>query len=309
MDHDLRNANGMRVRFLAYGGIITHVEVPDRGGRIGNVALNLPTPADYEARNGDYYLGAIIGRYAGRIAGAAFEIDGNAFQLEANDGSNSLHGGKGFHTKVWQIEPLDESAARLKYSSPDGEQGFPGRLDVAVTYRLLPDNALRIDYQARTSAPTMLNLTNHSYFNLAGGGSVLDHRLRIFAGRMAAITEAGIPTGEFPLVAGTAFDFSRERVIGQGYDNSWLIDRDRSGVLVLAARLCDPGSGRVLEVLTTEPTLHVYTADHFPEHHPGIALETQHLPDSPNRPLFPSTLLRPGETYRSTTIFRFSVAP
>ena len=329
--------DGMTVRFLDYGGIVTAIEVPDRDGRSDNVVLGLPDLAAYEARNSSYFFGGIVGRYAGRIANARFTVDGREVRLDANDGPNALHGGsrdRNFIARVWRVEPLaDGSGAVLHYASPDGDQGFPGRLDVAVTYRLLPGHELRIDYEARTSAPTVLNLTNHSYFNLAGAGAgpVFDHRLRLFAHRIAAASDKGIPTGEFPSVAGTPFDFLAERPLGDcieqampridgfcGYNHSWMIDRDSPGALVPAARVRDPSSGRTMDVLTTEPTIHAYVANHFPgtdtgaagvilRPHHGLALETQHLPDSPNRPDFPTTLLRPGEVFRSTTVFRFGV--
>lgn len=328
---------GITVRFLDYGGIITAIEVPDRDGRIDNVALGLPDLAAYETRNPSYYFGGIVGRYAGRIANARFTVDGREVRLDANDGPNALHGGsrdRNFIARVWRVEPLaDGSGAVLHYASPDGDQGFPGRLDVAVTYRLLPGRELRIDYEARTSAPTALNLTNHSYFNLAGAGAgpVFDHRVRIFAHRIAAASDAGIPTGDFMPVAGTAFDFLAERRLGDcleqampridgfcGYNHSWIVDREESGTVVPAAHVSEPRTGRTMEVLTSEPTIHAYVANHFPgtdmgaagvllKPHHGLALETQHLPDSPNRPGFPTTLLRPGEVFRSTTIFRFGV--
>lgn len=331
-------AEGMTVRFLDYGGIITHVEVPDRAGRVENVALGLPDLAAYEARNRDYFFGGIVGRFAGRIANARFPLDGREVRLTANDGPNALHGGAGesFISKVWRAEPIEggeRPGVVLRYTSVDGEQGFPGQLDVSVTYRLLPGRQLRIDYEARTSAPTVLNLTNHSYFNLAGAdaGPVFGHRLHVPSERIVAATDAGIPTGAFLPVASTAFDFRSERPVGDcledamprisgfcGYNHSWMIDHEAPGALTLAARVRELESGRTLEVLTTEPTVHIYVANHFSGRdtgaagvplrpHHGIALETQHLPDSPNHPEFPSTLLRPGEVFRSTTIFRFGV--
>ena len=338
-EYSLTGDDGMVVRFLDYGGIVTAIEVPDRAGARENVVLGLPDLADYEAKNSRYFFGGIVGRYAGRIAGARFAIDGREIRLTANDGPNALHGGAGesFIARVWRVEPLPAGegvGATLHYSAADGEQGFPGRLDVAVTYKLLP-GALRIDYRATSDAPTVLNLTNHSYFNLAGAGAgpVFGHRLQLFADRIVGATEAGIPTGEFLPVAGTPFDFRQERPLGDcleqampriggfcGFNHSWLVEGARGGgsAPVPAGRVVEPQSGRTLEVLTTEPTLHVYVANHFSgddvgaagvplRPHHGLALETQHLPDSPNRPEFPSTLLRPGETFRSTTIYRFGV--
>lgn len=307
----LKGAGGLVVRFLAHGGIVTAIEAPDRAGRVANVVLSLPTLDDYRAWNRTYYLGALIGRYAGRIAGAHFAIDGHGHVLAANEGANLLHGGDGFGARIWTVETLDPACARLTLTSPDGDQGFPGNLDLGVTYTVTPDNALRIDYEARTDAATHVNLTSHSYFNLAGSDDISGHHLQLFAVRRAGIDEAGIPTGDFPAVAGTRFDFTRARAIGaERFDHSWLIDEP--GDLALAARLSDPDSGRTLEILTSEPTVHAYTSGHFPIDGPlragsGIAMETQHLPDSPNRPDFPSTLLRPGEVFRSATLYRFGV--
>jgi aldose 1-epimerase len=333
--YTLRNANGMVVRFIGYGGIITDIDVPDRQGRKANVALGFGSLAEYEARNRDYGFGAVIGRYAGRIAGARFAIDGREYRLQANDGPNALHGGTpGFAERIWKVTPLPSNegvGARLTYTSPDGEQGFPGALAVTMTYRLLSDNSLRIDYAATSDAPTVLNLTNHSYFNLAGAGSgtVLDHKLQIFSNRYLLTDDRGIPLRDSAEVAKTPFDFTKAKALREciaaahpqmvgrrGYNHSWILGND--GKLVRAALLADPGSGRTLEVLTTEPSIHAYTANWFSGKdkgaqgsiyamHDSIALETQHYPDSPNRPDFPSTLLRPGETYRSTTIYRFGV--
>jgi aldose 1-epimerase len=332
----LRNANGMTVKFINYGGIVTDILVPDRTGRMANVALGFATLAEYEARNRDYGFGAVIGRYAGRIAGARFAIDGREVRLQANDGPNALHGGApGFAERLWKVTPLaaaDGEGARLTYTSPDGEQGFPGALTVTMTYRLLPDNALSIDYEATTDAPTVLNLTNHSYFNLAGAGTgkVYDHTLQVFADHYLGTDQRGIPTDGGAPVAGTPFDFSEPTPIGRsihsehpqmegrrGYNHSWLLGH--RGELVTAAKLADPGSGRTLEVLTTEPSIHVYTANWFSgkdkgaqgtiyAQHDSVALETQHLPDSPNRPDFPTTALWPGQTFRSTTIYRFGIS-
>ncbi len=319
----------MAVRFLDYGGIVTAIEVPDQAGRRANVVLGFATLADYEAKNANYRFGAIVGRYAGRIADARFSIDGREVRLQANDGPHALHGGApGFDSRLWQVERLQDGA-RLRYTSPAGEQGFPGTLSVAVTYRLTPDNALRIDYEARTDAATHLNLTNHSYFNLAGAGSgtILDHRLRIRSAEVLETDSSGRPGAGGFAVAGTPFDFRRAAPLRtcvaarhpqldgrRGCNHSWLLGP--GGRLRRAARLSDPASGRVMDVLTTEPSIHVYTANWIPgtdagaqgtlyRAHDAVALETQHLPDSPNRPGFPSTLLRPGDVFRSTTIYRF----
>ena len=305
MTHILRNAAGMTVRFVDLGGIITRIEVPDRDGRFANVVVGLPALDDYRRYSRTYCLGALVGRYAGRIAGASY--DGHV--LPANEGPNTLHGGDdGFDVRDWQVERIDDATARLSLVSPDGDQGFPGRLEVAVTYALQPDNVLRIAYEARTDAPTVVNLTQHSYFNLGGEPDLSGHLLQLFASRRAALDQMSIPTGDFPDVAGTMFDFREPRPIDAAYDNSWLLDAPGG----LAARLSHPASGRVLEVETTEPTCHMYNAIHFPADGPlrprsAIALETQHLPDSPNRPDFPSTRLNPGETFQSETRWRFLV--
>ena len=331
----LRNQSGMTVRFIALGAIITDVVVPGKDGKRANVALGFSKLADYEARNADYGFGAVIGRFAGRIADARFSIDGREVRLKANDGPNTLHGGgNGFDSKLWAVRPLgDGSGAALSYRSAAGEQGFPGALTVRVTYRLLEDDALRIDYEAVTDAPTVINLTNHSYFNLAGAGSgtALDHRLQVFADRYAEASESGIPTGTMPLVADTPFDFRRGTAVRsqinvahpqmtnrRGYNHSWLLRGGEGDTVRLAARLWEASSGRTMEVWTSEPVLHLYTANWFSGKDrgaqgtlyaagDGIALETQHLSDAPNQVDLPSTLLRPGEIYRSTTIYRFNV--
>lgn len=332
----LTNDRGMSVKLIGYGAIVTDIVVPDADGRAENVALGFASLADYEAKNPNYDFGAVVGRYAGRIAGARFAIDGQEYRLQPNDPPNALHGGPGgTDMALWSVAPFTQGAvagAVLRYASPAGEQGFPGRLDVSVTYSLTPDNALRIDVEATTDAPTHLNLTNHSYVNLAGAGegTIHDHRLQILSGKLIDTAEKGIPTGAALDAAGTPFDLRAPRPIGEamaqphrlmegsrGYNHGWALTGDG---LRLAAILSDPSSGRVMEVLTTEPSLHVYAANWFSGEdvgaqgvpyppHAGIALEAQAFPDAPNRPEFPSTLLRPGETFRSTTIYRFSAAP
>ena len=327
-EYVLRNARGAEVHFINYGGIITQIDVPDRRGRKTNVALGFGSLADYEAHNQDYRFGAIIGRYAGRIAGARFSVGGKEAKLVANDGPNALHGGAspGFDSKVWTVEPLRgrTPGAVLRYTSPDGEQGFPGRLKVAVTYRLLPDNSLRIDYSATTTAATHINFTNHSYFNLAGAGSgtAFDQTLQVPSNSYAEAGDSGIPTGRFVPVGGTALDFRKPRPLRQclkvaekGCNHSWKLPFD--GKLHLAARVRDPRSGRVMDVLTTEPSIHIYTAGYMSGNDRGaqgvpyrafdaVALEAQHFQDTPHHPQFPTTLLKPGQTYRATTIYRFS---
>jgi aldose 1-epimerase len=331
----LVNDSGMEVRLINYGAVITEIRVPDRNGKRANVVLGFGSLAEYEAKNGDHAFGAVLGRYAGRIAKARFSVGGREVRLTPNDGENALHGGPGdFSSKLWTARPYVNKGtvgAILEYESPAGEQGFPGKLSVRVIYTLGNDNSLRIDYEARTDAPTALNLTNRSYFNLggAGSGSVRGHMLQIEADRMVETDAAGIPTGTFLPVGNTPFDLRRPGRVGAaldashpqlenrgGLDHSWLIRG--SGRLRRAALLVDPASGRRVEVRTTEPALHVYTANRFSGEdkgaqgtvyrpHDGITLETQHLADSPNRPAFPSTWLKPGELFHSTTIYRFSV--
>jgi aldose 1-epimerase len=327
-EYVLRNARGAEVRFISYGGIVTQIVVPDRRGRKANVALGFGSLADYEAKNQDYRFGAIMGRYAGRIAGARFILGGRDVKLVPNDGPNALHGGAvpGFDSKVWTAQPLRgrTPGVVLRYSSPDGEQGFPGTLNVSVTYRLQPDNSLRIDYSATTSAPTHINFTNHSYFNLAGAGSgtVLDQTLQAPSSRYAEADGAGIPTGRFLPVARTALDFRTPKPLRQclkitekGCNHSWALPFDRK--LRLAARVADRKSGRVMEVLTTEPSIHIYTAGYMSGRDEGaqgkpyrafdaVALEAQHFQDTSHHPEFPTTLLKPGQVYRATTIYRFS---
>jgi aldose 1-epimerase len=334
----LRNAHALTMRLIGYGGIVTGIDAPDRNGRFANVVLGYGSFADYEAKNVKNRFGAVIGRYAGRIAGAAFAAGGKTWRLTPNDGPNALHGGgaPGLDSQVWAVSPIREAhavGAVLRLTSPDGQQGFPGRLTVSVTYRLFDDDAIQIDYAATTDKPTMLNLTNHSYFNLAGAGSGSVERqlLTIAATRFVETDGGGIPTGKLPAVAGTPLDFRTPRPIGEridtkrppmtakgGYNHAWFLTAGRARGPFLAAMLEDPGSGRTLRIETTEPSLTAYTGDYIDGQdadgsghiiHPrdGIALETQHLSDSPHRPDFPTTLLKPGETFRSTTIWRFGV--
>jgi aldose 1-epimerase len=301
--------SGVRVRVLTYGGIVQSAEVPDRDGRTVDVTLGFPDLAGYTANPGPY-LGALVGRYANRIGGARFTLDGVTHRLDPNDGPNSLHGGDGgFDKRVWDAEPL-EHGVRLSRVSPDGEERFPGRLEVSATYTLDERGALRIAYEAVTDAPTVVNLTNHTYWNLSGSGSALGHELRLAASRLTRVDEGLIPTGELDPVEGTRFDFRESRKTGAGYDHNYVLDKGLTSAPVEVAELYDPSSGRVLTVATTEPGLQLYTADHLGDPfapNDGIALETQHFPDSPNRPDFPSTVLRPGEVFASKTRYGFSV--
>ncbi|MEV8032919.1 aldose epimerase family protein [Streptomyces sp. NPDC086182] len=300
---------GVRVRVLTYGGIVQSAEVPDRDGRTVDVTLGFPGLAGYVAHP-EPYLGALVGRYANRIGGARFSLDGAAYRLDPNNGPNSLHGGDGgFDKRVWDAEPL-EHGVRLSRISPDGEEGFPGRLEVSATYSLDERGALRIAYEAVTDAPTVVNLTNHTYWNLSGSGSALGHELRLDASRLTRVDADLVPTGELDPVEGTRFDFRESRKTGAGYDHNYVLDKGITGAPAEVAELHDPASGRVLTVATTEPGLQLYTADHLSDPfapNDGIALETQHFPDSPNRPDFPSTELRPGDVYRSETVYGFSV--
>lgn len=306
--------DGSRVRVLTYGAIVQSVEVPDRDGTAGEVALGLPDLAGYLTYTSPFF-GAVCGRYANRIGGASFTLDGRTHRLTANEGPNQLHGGvRGFDKRVWAAREVD-GGVELLLVAEDGEEGFPGRLAVSVTYTLEPGGALRIGYRATTDAPTVLNLTNHTYWNLAGAdsGSALGHELRIAAGRITPVDAASLPTGELAPVEGTRFDFREPKPVGPGYDHNYVLDARGDGAAALdavAAELYDAGSGRVLTVRTTEPGIQLYTADHLGDRpfvpSAGIALETQHFPDSPNRPDFPSTVLRPGEEFVSTTEYGFS---
>jgi aldose 1-epimerase len=315
----LGGPGGVEASILTYGAALQALLAPDRGGHRGNVGLGFATLAGY-VENTEHYFGATVGRYANRIAGARFALDGIVHELDRNDGKSCLHGGaRGFHTRVWDVVEAADGALRLAYSSPDGEMGFPGDLDVRVEYRL-EGTELLIDYEAATSAPTVVNLTNHTCWNLAGEGtgSVEGHVLTLNASAFTPVDATLIPTGEIRPVDGTPLDFRVPTPIGArdcGYDHNVVVDR-RDDSLVLAARVLDPASGRTLEVLTTEPGLQLYTGTALDGSLVGtsgrryrrgdcIALETQHFPDSPNRPGFPSTVLLPGETFTSTTVYRF----
>jgi aldose 1-epimerase len=299
---------GVRVRVLSYGGIVQSVEVPDRDTGPADVVLGFPDLDGYLGHP-EPYLGALVGRYANRIAGARFPLDGRTYALEPNNGPNSLHGGaRGFDKRVWDTEPV-EHGVRLSRVSPHGEEGFPGRVEVSATYTLDADGALRIAYAAVTDAPTVVNLTNHSYWNLAGAGNAGGHELRIAASRYTPVDGDLIPADMPEDVEGTRFDFRTPRKAGSGYDHNFVLDKGVTRAPVEVAELHDPASGRLLTVSTTEPGLQLYTADHLGAPFApgdGIALETQHFPDSPNRPDFPSTRLEPGEVYRSETVYGFA---
>ncbi|MFF2845943.1 aldose epimerase family protein [Streptomyces sp. NPDC058001] len=302
---------GVRVRVLTYGGTVQSVELPTAdGGRVG-VALGFGTLDGYLSPAGAY-VGSLVGRYANRIAGGRFPLDDLIYALARNDGHNSVHGGeRGFDRRVWEAEPVAHGV-RLSRVSPHGEEGFPGRLDVSVTYTLGDGGALRIAYEAVTDAPTVVNLTQHSYWNPAGVGSgpATGHELRIAAARMTPTDVDKIPTGVLASVEGTRFDFREPRKTGAGYDHNFVLDKGVTSVPEPVAELRDPASGRAVTVATTEPGLQLYTGDHF-DGNPfgpgdGIALETQHFPDSPHHPEFPTTELRPGGVYRSETVYGFA---
>jgi aldose 1-epimerase len=332
--YTLRNANGIVVRFLSLGGCVTEIDTPDRHGRLDNIVLGHDNLAGYDSNMG--FFGAIVGRYANRIAKGSFTLNGHTYHLPINNGPNSLHGGtSGFNLQLWQVTPRAVPrgvAAELSYTSPDGQDGYPGTLKVQVTYTLEDSNALRIDYQATTDKPTVINLTNHSYFNLNGNGSgsALHQLVQINADSYTPTDATQIPTGEIAKVVGTPMDFRALRridagiytpfeqiVLAHGYDHNWVLNKTRPGELSFAARAYAPRTGRILDVYTTEPGVQMYTGNYLQgnligsshtlyRQGDGYTFETQHFPDSPNHPNFPSTVLNPGEVLRSTTIFRFS---
>lgn len=312
------NARGLEVRATNYGGIIVSLVAPDRHGRPANVVLGHDSLEAYRLDPG--YLGALVGRYANRIAHARFTLDGVIYRLAANNGRHHLHGGvKGFDKVVWSPSPFQNeigAGIALSYTSPDGEEGYPGTLRARVTYTLTERNELVVDYHATSDRATPVNLTQHSYFNLGGSGDILGHLLQIRADSMTPVDHALIPTGAIVPVARGPFDFRSPTAVGariamddeqlrrgHGYDHNFVLNRSGPG-LVHAARVVEPVSGRTLDVHTTEPGLQLYTGDQR-----ALCLETQHFPDSPNRPEFPSTILRPGAEYRSHTVFTFGAAP
>lgn len=332
----LANKKGVEAVVISYGATLVSLKVPDRNGNAGDIVLGYDDLAGYE--QGKSFFGATIGRYGNRIAGGEFTLDGKAFHLPKNDGPNSLHGGTtGFNKRVWagvDRSRADAQVLELSYTSADGEEGYPGTLKVKVTYTLPADaSELRIDYAATTDKDTVVNLTNHSYFNLSADPSkeIVDHQLLLRAAQFTPVDATLIPTGELRAVRGTPFDFTKAAAIGarinqddeqlkfgKGYDHNWVLERTPKRGLQLAAEVFEAGSGRVLEVLTTEPGIQFYSGNFLDGtakgkggqlygHRTGLCLETQHFPDSPNHPKFPSTVLKPGESYRSSTVLRFSV--
>jgi len=304
----LTNAQGMEVRITNYGGIVTHIFAPDRDGRLANVTLGFDTAAEYFGRSP--YFGALIGRCGNRIAGGRFTLDGVEHQLSVNNGDNHLHGGaQGFDQVVWDAA-VEDDVLVLHYHSPEGEQGYPGNLDVQARYTLGDDGALTVELSATTDRATPVNLTHHAYFNLAGGATINDHEISIDAPHYTPVNEALIPTGEIAPVAGTPFDFREPRAIGDTvYDHNFVLSP--ADGMRCAVRLREPRSGRQLEVLTHQPGIQFYSGNFldgslgFP-YRGGLCLEPQHFPDSPNQPHFPSVILRPGEVYENTLAFRFS---
>jgi aldose 1-epimerase len=334
--YTLTNAHGIEARIMTYGAALVSLRTPDRTGQFKNIILGFDALEPYLA--GVPYFGATVGRYANRIADGRFTVDGTSYQLPRNNGRNSLHGGnRGFDKRVWQAQPIESPqgpALRLTYVSAAGEEGYPGVLTAHVTYRLNHDDSLAIEYEATATAPTPVNLANHAYFNLTGDSkrTILDHVLTINAGRFTPVDATLIPSGDMRAVADTPFDFRQPRVIGAhigdedeqlrrggGYDHNWVLDKSSAKALTLAAILVDPSSGRSVEIRTTQPGLQFYSGNFLDgkpsgtgsvfAYRTGLCLETQHFPDSPNRPAFPSTLLRPGQVYSEKTLLTFGLAP
>jgi aldose 1-epimerase len=326
-EYTLTNKNGMQVGIINYGGTITKMITPDKNGNMGDVVLGFDSLSGY-LQKGNPYFGALIGRYGNRIAHAKFELNGKNYSLVANDHGNSLHGGdKGFDKVVWNAEKKSDSSLQLSYQSKNGEQGYPGNLNVTVVYTLTADNALKINYTATTDQATPINLTNHAYYNLSAGtdSTILNHQLQLNADRYTPVDSVLIPTGEIKSVKGTPFDFTTMKPIGRdidqvkgGYDHNWILNTSGDG-LAKAATLYHPPSGRIMDVYTTEPAIQFYSGNFLDGtlantkggtkyvKHAALCLETQHYPDSPNQPNFPNTILKPGETYKQTTVYKFGV--
>jgi aldose 1-epimerase len=325
--YSIANPNGVVVKIINYGATVTSVMVPDKSGKMGDVVLGFDSLSGY-LQTGNPYMGCIVGRYANRIANAKFALDGQTYTLAANNNGNSLHGGaKGFDKVVWTAKPQPgDSSILLTYTSKDGEEGYPGTLQVEVTYTLTPNNELKIDYFARTDKATPVNLTNHSYFNLSAGAdsTILGHEIMIKSDLVTAVNDKLIPTGAFTEVKGGPMDFNAAKQIGKdiaqvpgGYDHNWVLRRNDVGPEMIAS-LYHPGSGRYMEVYTTEPGIQFYTGNFLDGsltgkggkkyvRNAGLCLETQHFPDSPNQKDFPTTVLKPNEAYKQTTWYRFSV--
>ena len=330
--YTLTNPHGLVIKITDFGGIITEIHTPDRDGKLADIALGYDTVAPYASESP--YFGALIGRYGNRLRDGRFEIDGRAYQLPCNDGPNHLHGGEtGYHRVLWRALPFHEGDSvglTLMYRSVDGEQGYPGNLDVTVVYELTADNELVVAFDAVTDQATPVNLTQHAYFNLAGGGDILGHEMTIPASRYTPVDATLIPTGELASVAGTPFDFRTPRLIGarigdddqqlqrgSGYDHNFVLDKAAPQAMSLAARAHEPVSGRVLELFTEEPGVQFYSGNFLDGSlhgkgrsyglRSGFCIEPQHFPDSPNQSNFPNTILRPGEAYATVSRFKFSV--
>jgi aldose 1-epimerase len=322
----LKNNNGMKVKVIDYGATIVAIETPDAQGNPADVVLGFDDLAGYQSAENPFF-GCCCGRFANRIAAGKFSIDGTEYTLAINNGPNSLHGGLvGFDKKIWVAEITGESAVKMELISPDGEEGYPGTLKVELTYTLTDANELKLEYAATTDRKTILNLTNHSYFNLAGHGSVRDHVIQINADRYTVVDEHATPTGELRAVAGTEMNLlvptrigeNIDQVQGLGYDHNYCINQAEAGQLTLAATVVEPTSGRTMECWTTEPGVQFYTGNYIDQvpgkggtvynKQDGFCLETQHYPDSPNQPAFPSTELSPDKTYSQTTLYMFGIA-
>jgi aldose 1-epimerase len=329
--YTLANKNGVRAKVMSYGALLTELHVPDRNGQLADVVLGFDNLESY--LKGHPHFGCTTGRFANRIAKGKFTLNGKEYSLAINNGPNHLHGGlKGFDKRIWNSAPGEKangSAVKFSYLSADGEEGYPGNLQVDVTYILTDDNELRIDYEAVTDKPTPVNLTNHSYFNLsgAGNGDILGHEMQINADHYTPVDETSIPTGEVKAVAGTVMDFRKPTAIGSrfnqltntpaGYDHNYVINQSKPGALTVAAQCYEPTSGRILKVSTTEPGIQLYTANYLDgrftgkggkvyRKNYGFCLECQHFPDSVNHPNFPSVILNPGQKYTQTTVHQFS---
>lgn len=324
VQYTLTNKNGMAVKVITYGAHVTNIMAPDRNNEMGDVVLGFDSLAGYMSPANSFF-GAIAGRYANRIAKGKFTLDGQTYTLAQNNNGNSLHGGlQGFDKQVWNATTsMEDSSVTLKYASKDGEEGYPGNLNVSVKYKLTDDNELHIDYSATTDKATPVNLTNHTYFNLSAGkkADILDHVLQLKAGKYTPVDPTLIPTGKIDPVAGGPMDFTQAKPIGRdiskvdgGYDHNWVFDKPANS-LEQVVRLSDPLTGRYLEMWTTEPAVQFYSGNFLSgkqgkggkpiNKHAGLCLEAQHYPDSPNQPTFPSTILKPGETYKQTTIYKF----
>jgi aldose 1-epimerase len=325
-EYTLTNANGMQASIINYGGTITKLTAPDKNGTFGDIVLGYDSLSGYLQR-GNPYFGALIGRYGNRIAKGKFTLDGQTYKLAGNNNGNSLHGGnKGFDKVVWTAEKQGDNSLKLTYQSKDGEEGYPGNLNVTVIYTLTADNSLKIDYTATTDKATPLNLTNHAYYNLSAGtdSTILDHELQINADKYTPVDAQLIPTGQIADVKGTPMDFTTSKPVGRdiaqvkgGFDHNWVLNKN-GNTLEKIATLYHPKSGRVMDVYTTEPGLQFYSGNFLDGRltntkagtkyvkHAALCLETQHFPDSPNQTNFPNTILKPGETYKSTTVYKFS---